>query len=122
MNKRRLYKARPAAREAGALLQRAGRFIVLADITDDKGESSLHLYTSGYSAEALVAGDLMKVAVGIMKKYRDGTEAAMAAAKANVESDIRVEERLIPPSTELILPLAETVPPAFGAPSDPAAS
>jgi len=93
-------------RGAIGILRGAQRFILLAEVVDDKGEASLKLHTKGYAAEALVAGDMMKVAVGIMKRHKDAAEAAMAAAQAT--------PREVEIGNHLILPPQETAPPAFG--------
>lgn len=118
-NKRRLHKGNPIARQASQILHSSKRFLLLAEAPVAEGqEPELKLFAYGYAAEALIAKELMTVAVNMMKRHKDAADAAMAeaqqaapAAPAPAEPPPATE---IPPYRGVILPPSEAAPPAFG--------
>lgn len=109
INKRRLYRGNPAAREAARILTKSPRFILLAEQPNPQGEPELKLYACGYPAEALIAKEMMTVAVNLMKRHKDAAEAAMEAAR-----QATAQPTTIQPYAGLVLPPTEAAPPAFG--------
>ena len=114
MNKKRLLPGRAVAREASVILNKARRFIVLAELDNESGVAELKLYSFGYLAEALVARELMTVSVGIMKKHKAGAEKLMRLTQKITQDGVEVE-----PNKELILPPAIAAPQPFSSAHEP---
>ena len=122
INKRRLHKGNPIARQASQILHNSKRFLLLAEQPGADGQGSeLKLFAYGYAAEALIAKELMTVAVNMMKRHKDAVDAAMAEAQQSAPPlSVVGEPEGPPPATEIppyrgvILPPSEAAPPAFG--------
>ena len=119
INKRRLHKGNPIARQASQILHSAKRFLLLAETPVAEGqESELKLFAYGYAAEALIAKELMTVAVNMMKRHKDAVDGAMVEARQSAPPASVPEEppaaTEIPPYRGVILPPSEAAPPAFG--------
>ena len=126
MGKQVVYKGRPVVRDAMRILRRSPKFIILAE---DENGKDMPLYCAGYGHESLVADQLLKVGVAMLRQHkaemkRLAAEARAAAGLPPLE-DVPAEAPVPEPEegrevgySGLVLPPGVEDVPAFGKPRE----